>query len=66
MMRELGQKKDEMVALYTDAKGLADRTKQAMKKSPLSAVDKQWRTRCDALQAQIDQGKMVSGAGMME
>ena len=66
MTRELDQKKVEMVALFTDAKGLADRTRQTVKKSPLSAVDKQWRSRCEGLQAQIDQGKMTSGRGMTE
>jgi hypothetical protein len=51
---------EEMVAVYTEAKGLADRTKQAMKNTPLSGVDKQWRTTCEKVQAQIDKGKMAS------
>jgi hypothetical protein len=60
MIREMDQKVDGMVALYTDAKGLADRTKQALKKTPLSAVEKDWKLRCEALKAQIDQGKSRS------
>jgi hypothetical protein len=60
MARELDQRKEEMVAVYTEAKGLADRTKQAMKNTPLSGVDKQWRTTCEKVQAQIDKGKMAS------
>ena len=62
MMRKMGQRTDEMVALYTDAKGLADRTKQSLKKTPLSAVEKEWKIRCETLQAQIDKGKKGSGA----
>jgi hypothetical protein len=60
MATELDQRMEEMVAVYTEAKGLADRTKQAMKNTPLSGVDKQWRTTCKTVQAQIDKGKMAS------
>jgi phage protein D len=60
MARKLDQRKEEMVAVYTEAKGLADRTKQAMKNAPLSGIDKQWRTTCATVQAQIDKGKMAS------
>lgn len=60
MARKMNQRKEDMVALYTDAKGLADRTKQAIERSPLSAVERVWKTKCEALQAQIDKGKRAS------
>jgi hypothetical protein len=60
---ELDQKQREMVALYTEAKGLADRTKQTLEKSPLSAVGKQWRAQGNAVQEQINKGKKASERG---
>ena len=58
MMREMGQKMGEMVVLYTDARGLADRMKKGLKRTPLSTLEKEYKTRGEALQAQIDKGKM--------
>jgi hypothetical protein len=52
-----------MVALYTEAKSLADRTKQTLEKSPLSAVGKQWRAQGNAVQEQIKKGKKASEGG---
>lgn len=61
MTRKMEQTKSEMVALYTEAKGLADRTKQSMEEAPLSSVEKQWKKDGEALQRRIDQGRAASG-----
>lgn len=60
---ELGRKQQEMVALYTKAKDLADSTKHTLENLPLSAVSKEWKSQCDAVQEQINKGKIISETG---
>jgi Skp family chaperone for outer membrane proteins len=63
MLLNLDKTKREIVAIYTDVRGLSDRLKHNIELSPVSGLEKQWQKDREAAQRRIDEGRLASAEG---